>query len=91
MTVDLDDESDDELLAAVGRLRTYDVSPQRSRVLRRRCHAVLHTAPSPTRPARMMDGTWYRRIVGPALGGAWCLAYLLEIVRRAAAVYLGAQ
>jgi hypothetical protein len=39
----------------------------------------------------MTNRTAFQRIIGPALGGAWCLAYLVEILRRAAAVYLGTQ
>ena len=39
----------------------------------------------------MRNGTAFRRIIAPALGGAWCLAYLVEIVRRAAAVYFGTE
>jgi hypothetical protein len=34
----------------------------------------------------MVDGAFRRDIV-PALGGAWCLAYLVEIVRCTAAIY----
>jgi hypothetical protein len=35
----------------------------------------------------MVNGTPFRRIIGPVLVGAWCLAYLVEIIRRAAAIY----
>jgi hypothetical protein len=91
MTVEVDDQHDDKVLAAIARLRSGDVSPRRSRELRRRCHAVLQAAPAPTKPPWTLDGTLYRRIVGPAFGIAWCVAYLLEIVRRAAAMYLGAE
>lgn len=34
----------------------------------------------------MVDGAFRRHIV-PALGGAWCLAYLVEMVRCTAAIY----
>ena len=34
----------------------------------------------------MVDGAVRRDIV-PALGGAWCLAYLVEIIRCTAAIY----
>jgi len=47
--------------------------------------------PPPKASAAMVNGTAFRRIVGPALAGAWCLAYLVEIARRAAAVYFGTQ
>jgi hypothetical protein len=58
--------------------------------MRRRCHAVLQPQPGPTRSVAMKNGTAFQRVIGPALGGAWCLAYLVEIVRRAVAVYFGA-
>lgn len=88
----LDDGPDDPILDAVASLRTYDVSQTRARRLRRRCHAVLQTQSEPNRPnVTIMMGTALQRIIGPALGAAWCLAYLVEIVRRAAAVYLSAQ
>ena len=34
-------------------------------------------------------GGWgdVRRDIVPALGGAWCLAYLVEIIRCTAAIY----
>ena len=81
MTVDLDG------------LRTYDVSQRRSRQLRRRCHAVLKAEPTPKRRPWMADGAPFRRVILPALGGAWCLAYLAEIIRCAVAVhgYLGTR
>jgi hypothetical protein len=89
MTVD--DGHDDETIAGIESLRTYDVSQHRTRRLRRRCHALLQTRPLPKTSAAMVVGTVFRRIVGPALAGAWCLAYLLEIIRGVAAVYLGTQ
>ena len=88
MTVDRDDKPDDDVLASLARLRTCDVSQRRSRQLRRRCHAMLQAEPSVERLSWMVDGAFRRHIV-PALGGAWCLAYLVEIVRRAVAGYSG--
>jgi hypothetical protein len=35
----------------------------------------------------MVDEAPFRRVVVPALGGAWCLAYLVEIIRYTAAIY----
>jgi hypothetical protein len=84
MTVD---DGRDDLLASVASLRTYDVSERRARHLRRRCHAALTTQSGPKGSAGMVNGILLRRVIGPALGGAWCLAYLVEIVRRAAAIY----
>jgi hypothetical protein len=68
-------------------LRTYDVSQRRSRLLRRRCHAILQPEPPPKKLSWTADGALFRRVIVPALGGAWCLAYLVEIVRRTAAFY----
>ena len=68
-------------------LKTYDVSERHARRLRRQCHAVLHATSGPERPAEAVSGMFFRRVIGPAIAGAWCLAYLVEIVRRAAAIY----
>ena len=90
MTVD--DGQDDPILAAVASVKSFDVSAKRARQLRQRCRAVLQTRSEPRRPAvTMMKGSAFQRLIGPALGGAWCLAYLGEIFRRAAAVYFAAQ
>jgi len=35
----------------------------------------------------MVDGAPFGRIVVPTLSGAWCLAYLVEIIRCTAAIY----
>lgn len=85
MTVDRDDEPDD-VPASLARLRTCDVSQRRSRQLRRRCHAMLQAEPSRERLSRMVEGAFRLEIV-PALGGGWCLAYLVEIIRCTAAIY----
>jgi hypothetical protein len=81
MTVDRDDAPDDDFLASLARLRSCDVSQRRSRHLRHRCHAILQAEPPATGLSRMMDGAPFRRVIVPALGGAWCLAYLVEIIR----------
>jgi hypothetical protein len=87
MTVDRDEEPDDDVLASLTRLRRCDVSQHRSRQLRCRCHAVLQAEPPPKRLPWMVDGARFRRVIVPALGGAWCLAYLVEIIRCTAAMY----
>ena len=87
MTVDRNDTPDDEFLASLARLRICDVSQRRSSQLRRRCHAMLQAEPPPKRLAWMVDGAPFRRIILPTLGGAWCLAYLVEIIRCTAAIY----
>ena len=87
MTVDRDDKPDDDFLASLARLRTCDVSQRRSRQLRRRCHAMLQADASVERLSWMVDGAPFRRDIVPALGGAWCFAYLVEIIRCTAAIY----
>ena len=87
MTVDSDHNSDGNVLASLARLRGCDISERRSRHLRRRCHAILQPQPPAKKSSWMMDGARFRRVLVPALGGAWCLAYLVEIIRRTAAVY----
>jgi hypothetical protein len=89
MTVDRDDPTDGDVLVAVAGLRACDVSERRSLRLRRRCHAVLQPSSGSESSAAMTSGTAFQRIIGPVLGAAWCLAYLVEIVRRAVAVYSG--
>lgn len=81
MTTDRDDTQDDDVLASLARLPTCDISPRRARGLRRRCHAMLTAAPQAKKSAS------FARIIIPALGGAWCLAYLIEILRCTEAIY----
>ena len=91
MTVDSNDTRDDDVLASLERLRSFDVSRRRSRELRRRCHAILQADPSVERLSWMERP--FRRDVLTAIGCVWCLAYLVEIVRCTAAIYgyFGAQ
>ena len=48
---------------------------------------MLQAEPSVERFSWMVDGALFLRDVVPALGGAWCLAYVVEIIRYTAAVY----
>jgi hypothetical protein len=68
-------------------MRTLDVSPRHARRLRQRCHALLRTEPSLERSAGMVMATLFRRVIAPALAGAWSVAFLAEIIRRTAAMY----
>jgi hypothetical protein len=81
------DEPDDRVMAAIANLATCDVSPARGRRLRERCHARMRAHPRRNLPIDTPGGTPLRRVIGPALAGAWCLAYLAAIIRFAAAVY----
>ena len=83
----LHDEPRDESLAVLAQLSTRDVSGRRASRLRAQCHAVLQAPPRRRAAAGRSASTVFRRIIGPALAGAWSLAYLVEIVRRAVAVY----
>jgi hypothetical protein len=87
MTAERGDREDDDFLAGVVKLPSYDVSPRRSRHLRRRCHVMLQAEPPAKTSPWMVVGAPFRGIIVPALGGAWCLAYLVEIIRRTAAIY----
>jgi hypothetical protein len=87
MTVDRADKPEDDFLASLAGLRTCDVSDRRSRRLRRRCHAMLQPEPPVKRFSWMMDEAPFERIIVPVLGGAWCLAYLVQIIRCTAAIY----
>jgi hypothetical protein len=87
MTAKPDGREDNEFLTSLVRLPSCDVSLRRSHQLRRRCHVMLHAEPPATTWPWMVAGAPFRRVIAPALGGAWCLAYLVEIIRRTAAIY----
>lgn len=82
----LNDGQNDQVLATIASLRQYDVSPRHTDRLRSRCHARMRARPK-SAPIGTVNGTLFRRVIGPALGGAWCLAYLFEVIRRAVAIY----
>jgi hypothetical protein len=77
----------DPVLASLATLRTRDVHERRADRLRARCHALLRARSRRNPRAGFVNGTAFRRLIAPALGGAWCLAYVVEIIRRAAAIY----
>lgn len=78
---------DDRVLASVASLRAHDVHLRRATDLRARCHGLL--APPRRRRERLaaFKGISFREVIGPAVGCLWCVVYLLEIIRRAAAAY----
>jgi hypothetical protein len=78
------DVQSDHVLDALRVLRTYDVAPARAQRLRRRCHAGLRRQ-SASKTRRPDAGAW--RWVMRIFAGAWCVLYLLETIRQAAAVY----
>jgi hypothetical protein len=88
----VDDGPSNDTLAALASLTTCDVSRRHARRLRSRCHALLQRQATANRSAAAMPhGSAFRRMFAPALGAAWCVAYLLEIVRRAAAAFVGTE
>ena len=84
--MNFDDLENDHVLDAVASLRTHDVSRRRANRLRGRCHALLQAQPARTVAVGVTIDSLVRRVVGPALAGAWCLLYLVEVIRRAAAI-----
>ena len=83
----LDETQDDDVLGSLATLGTYDVSPHRSRQLRHRCHALLRAEPLPQRWAWTIGESPSRRLIVSTIGGAWCLAYRVEIIRCTTAIY----
>jgi hypothetical protein len=82
------DVRDDAVLATLSALRTCDVGRSRDERLRRRCHAVLRQTTTPPFDGGLtVEGASWRRMVGPAIAGAWCAIYVFETIRRAALFY----
>jgi hypothetical protein len=81
------DSQNDDVAAMLASLRIYDVSSRHADRLRRRCHATLESPRRTHAPIGGVNGTAFRRFIGPAVGGAWCVAYLVEIIRRVGAIY----
>lgn len=75
----------DPVLAILRELRTYDVSPSRAQRLRIRCHGGLTMQDSSSHLTPSSGAGVWR--AGRVLAGAWCVVYLFETLRRAAAVY----
>jgi len=82
-----DDAQNDPVLAAMSELHGYDVDQLRAHRLRVRCRAALVAERRAADAAATMDGAVWRRIVAPGLLGAWCAIYVVEVMRRAAAIY----
>ncbi len=68
-------------------LKTLDVDRRRADRLRARCHAALRSRTASSLQPAAADRKWLRRAIAPGVAGAWCLIYLLEIIRRAAVIY----
>jgi hypothetical protein len=78
---------DDDDLASAGLrlLPPEDISGARAQRLRERCHRELprRAAPEPVHRSAVVR----RRMIGPALIGAWGVIYLIVTFRSAAALY----
>ena len=77
---------EDPLLAALRELPSRDLSPARAERLRARCHSALKAQNVASQAPLSRHGQRWRRGVR-LLAGAWCIVYLFETIRRAAAVY----
>jgi hypothetical protein len=75
----------DAVLATLGELRTYDVGAARAQRLRTRCHRALAMQVSSRDMPRSREAGGWR--TGRVLAGVWCVLYVFEILRLAAAVY----
>ena len=80
------DTREDTVLAALRTLPPCDVSPGHAERLRARCRARLE-GPDPltSPPAARELGPW--QLAAGVFAAAWCVVYVLETLRRAAAVY----
>jgi hypothetical protein len=82
-----DDAQNDPVLSALRELHSCDVGQLRAHRLRIRCHATFLNVRRAPDTADMADGEVWRRVVVPALLGAWCAIYVVEVMRHAAAIY----
>jgi hypothetical protein len=80
-----DDIQGDAVLATLRELSTYDVPAHRAQRLRTRCHHHLALQHSSRNLPRSREAGGWR--TGRVLAGVWCVLYVFEILRFAAAVY----
>ena len=77
----------DPVLAALDDLPVWDVDARRARDLGVRCRAVLAAQTRATAGADRPDSARWTRVTGLAFLTLWCVIYVIEIVRRGAAVW----
>ena len=80
------DDDGDAALAALNDLPVRDVDTRRARSLATRCRAVLAAQTRTTAAAADPGGARWIQSAGLALLAIWCAIYVIEIVRRGAAV-----
>ena len=77
----------DETLEALAFLPLHEPDRARAAKVQARCHAVLRQRrQQPELPARSAWPSWGRRLE-PALVGALCAVYLVEVLARAVRLY----
>ena len=82
-----DDVDNDHVLSLAASLKTRDVDRRRAERLRARCHASMRARAVRASPPAVSDGRWIRRAIASGAAGAWCVVYLIEIIRRAVVIY----
>jgi hypothetical protein len=82
-----DDDYSDAVLAALNDLPVRDVDERRAQRLGARCRAVLATQTRLTAAAANAGAARWTHATGIALLAIWCAIYVIEIVRRGAAVW----
>ncbi len=82
-----DETHDDALTAAIAALPTRDVNQRRADGLRTACHRVLEAQTSRPSSGAIVADESSVRVGAVAMGIAWCLAYVVEIIHRVATVY----
>jgi hypothetical protein len=81
------DETNDPVTAAIAALTTRDVNQRRADALRTACHRLLEAQTSRPAPGAVVADESIVRVGAVAMGIAWCLAYVVEIIHRMATVY----
>ncbi len=76
----------DPVLDILRELRAYDVRSGRAARLGSQCRKRLALPDSPRHSSQRGEAGVWRRAMS-VLAGGWCVLYVVETVRRAAAVY----
>lgn len=77
----------DPVLVAIASLRSRDVRTGHADRLRSQCHRLLEQRLRQDSGEPTLARLSLRRLIVPALASAWCVAYLWEILQRAATIY----
>jgi hypothetical protein len=81
------DVHDDPVFAALHDLPACDVGRRRAQRLGARCRVVLASETRATSAAATAGSARWPHVTGIALLAVWCAVYVMEIVRRGAAVW----